>query len=355
MAKTTKALTVKRVGEITFDKETVDLIKSQVAVGATDKELQLFLYQSKKTGLDPLARQIYFIKRRNAKKVKQPNGSWTTTYEEKATIQASIDGLRVVAERSESYAGQDEPRFEGELEIRKNEGYGQNARVVTKKVPEKCVVTVYRFDKSGNRFAAAHGVAYWEEYCPDVSQAFMWFKMPHTMLAKVAEALALRKAFPQDLSGLYTQEEMEQADSPAPAQQVEAEAKDPEPEVLPADIQERKAAVHKANEAEMEKWNKKNQEEEPESTEGEVIDPEEDDGDDDPDWIKGDDADTQAEEETPAPAQTPAPVADTPEAVADCDNCGKGIISESVVNYSTDKYGKPLCWNCQQLAKAGKL
>lgn len=346
-----KALTVKRVGEITFDKETVDLIKSQVAVGASDKELQLFLYQSKKTGLDPLARQIYFIKRKTAKKQKQPNGSWTTTYEEKATIQASIDGLRVVAERSQDYAGQDEPRFEGELEIKKTEGYGQNARTVTKKVPEKCVVTVYRFDKKGTRFAAAHGVAYWEEYCPDVNQAFMWYKMPHTMLAKVAEALALRKAFPQDLSGLYTQEEMEQADNPAPADQdVETPPQNPR---TPAE-------VRKHNDEQIKKFSAKKEEpkeepadaEENETTEGEVIDP-----DDDPDWIKGDDAksDDAADEAEAEDEPASQPQATEVEAVANCDNCDKPIQSESVVNFSTDKYGRPLCWNCQQLAKAGKI
>ena len=170
-----------------FNNDQVSLIKNTIAKDATDNELQLFLHQCKRTGLDPLTRQIYFMKRGG-----------------KVTIQTSIDGFRVIAERSGDYAGQDEPVFEDVLDA---EG---------KKKDKKCRVTVYRF-RGDTRYPAAVGVAYWSEYCPQQGQDFMWKKMPHTMLAKVAEALALRKAYPQDLSGLYTNDEMNQADTtPAP-------------------------------------------------------------------------------------------------------------------------------------------
>ncbi len=159
-----------------FSEDQVKLIKDQVAKDSTDNELKLFLYQCKRTGLDPLTRQIYFMKRSG-----------------KMTIQTSIDGFRVIAERSGDYAGQDEPEFiteDGKLTCAK--------------------IRVYRF-KGETRYCAAVGVAFMAEYMPVGGQDFMWKKMPHTMLAKVAEALALRKAYPQDLSGLYTGDEMDQS------------------------------------------------------------------------------------------------------------------------------------------------
>ena len=176
------------LAKIEFNKEQIELIKSQVAPKATDNELKLFLYHCQRTGLDPLARQVYAIKR----KAKDDSGNWI----EKMTIQTSIDGFRVVAERSGSYAGQDEPIF-----------VENGTQLVC------CKVTVYRFNDE-IRYPAAVGVAYWNEYVPKDGQDLMWKKMPHTMLSKVAEALALRKAFPQDLSGLYTNDEMVQADTP---------------------------------------------------------------------------------------------------------------------------------------------
>ena len=159
--------------KIDFDQEQVALIKQQIAPTANQNELKLFLYQCKRTGLDPLTRQIYCIHRAG-----------------KMTIQTSIDGFRVIAERSGAYAGQDEPVWVDD----------------EKGLPIKCTVKVYRFAPDGQRYCAGVGVAYFKEYYPNPMN--LQKSMPHTMIAKVAEALALRKAFPQDLSGLYTSEEM---------------------------------------------------------------------------------------------------------------------------------------------------
>jgi phage recombination protein Bet len=160
--------------KINYTPEQVDLIKSQIAPKATIDELNLFLYQCQRTGLDALSRQIYAIHRAG-----------------KMTIQTSIDGFRVVAERSNTYAGQDEPIF-----------VEQDGKIIS------CKVTVYRF-RGDVRYPASVGVAYWNEYAQTSNP--MWQKLPHTMLAKCAEALALRKAYPQDLSGIYTSDEMAQS------------------------------------------------------------------------------------------------------------------------------------------------
>ena len=159
-----------------FTPEQTQLIKTQIAKDCSNDELALFLYQCKRTGLDPLTRQIYAIKRSG-----------------RMTIQTSIDGFRTIAERSGTYAGQDEPIW-----LDDEKGF-----------PIKCTVTVHRFSPNGQRYPAGVGVAYFKEYYPNPMN--LQKSMPHTMIAKVAEALALRKAFPQDLSGLYTAEEMNQA------------------------------------------------------------------------------------------------------------------------------------------------
>ena len=163
--------------------EQVQLIKDTVAKGATDNELKLFLYQANKTGLDPLAKQIYCIRR------------WSTSINGyQMTIQTGIDGYRLIADRTGLYAGNDDPVFDED---------GENIKAAT--------VTVYKIVQ-GLRcpFTAT---ARWSEYYPGDKQGMMWKKMGHVMLGKCAEGLALRKAFPGDLSGIYTDAEMQQADA----------------------------------------------------------------------------------------------------------------------------------------------
>ena len=185
----TAALTVQENGHgadlITFDDSKVGLIKRTIAQDATDDELALFLHQAQRTGLDPLARQIYF------QKYKTKNGP-------QIAIITGIDGYRLVAVRTGLYAGNDAPEFEGRINYQGND------------VPAKASVTVYRI--VGNRRCAFTSSVYWNEYCPNPPKDYQWKKMPHVMLAKCAEAAALRKAFPADLSGVYTREEMGQAD-----------------------------------------------------------------------------------------------------------------------------------------------
>jgi len=168
----------KEIALVNFNEDQIALIKSQIAKDCNNNELELFLYQCKQTGLNPLTRQIYAIKRAG-----------------RMTIQTSIDGFRVIAERSGNYAGQDEPLWEDD----------------EKGFPIKCTVKVYKFTPNfEQRYCAGVGVAHFKEYYP--SPMNLQKTMPHAMIAKVAEALALRKAFPQDLSGLYTSDEMNQAD-----------------------------------------------------------------------------------------------------------------------------------------------
>ncbi len=161
-----------------FSRDKVDLIKRTVAKDATDTELQLFLHQCERTGLDPLARQIYF------RKQKTKNG-------DVVTIITGIDGYRLIADRTGQYGGNDDPVFDDE----------EN--------PRKATVTVYKI--IGGLRCPFTSSARWDQYYPGDAQGFMWRKMPHLMLGKCAEALALRKAFPAELSGLYVKEEMDQA------------------------------------------------------------------------------------------------------------------------------------------------
>ena len=154
---------------------------------ASQGDLKVFFHQSQRTGLDPFARQIYMINRGG-----------------KFTIQTSIDGFRIVAQRSGNYGGQTPAEWCGEDGVWKDVW-------LDKTPPRAARIGVYYKDTPNPTYA----VAKWDSYAQDKSP--IWAKMPDLMLAKCAEALALRKAFPNDLSGLYTNDEMNQSDEPKSA------------------------------------------------------------------------------------------------------------------------------------------
>ena len=161
---------------IPFNSDQITLIKNTICKGATDDEFKLFLHVCQRTGLDPLMKQIYSV----------PRGR-------QRSIQTSIDGLRLIAERTERYSPGKEPLYE----------YDDKGNVVA------ATAYIKKMTKDGT-WHEVSAKAFMKEY--RVANNDFWLRMPHVMLAKCAESAALRKAFPAEMSGLYSDDEMVQAD-----------------------------------------------------------------------------------------------------------------------------------------------
>ena len=203
------------ISKFTLTNDQIDLVKRTIAKGASDDEFALFIQQCNRTGLDPFAKQIYAIKRWNNKERR-----------EDMAVQISIDGARLVAERTGDYEGQTTPMWCGDDGVWKDVWLGED-------VPMAAKVGVWR---RGFR-EACYGVATLKSYAQrnkDGALSFMWAKMVDVMLAKCAESLALRKAFPQELSGLYTKEEMDQTITEPSQSALPSPRPDPTPTPTPA-------------------------------------------------------------------------------------------------------------------------
>lgn len=196
-----------------FTPDQLGLIQRTICVGATPDELAMFFHMCKRTGLDPLAKQIHMVKRWNSQAKR-----------EVATIQTGIDGYRLIADRTGKLAGISDATY-GELDSKKN--------------PISATVTVTKI--VGEHRAEFTATARFSEYVQvnrEGAPNVMWSKMPYLMIAKCAEALALRKAFPADLSGVYTAEEMMQADSePRTVAATLPKAPETQPKALPVEAE----------------------------------------------------------------------------------------------------------------------
>lgn len=199
----------KHGGHFTFTNKEVELIRALMAQGSksgkiSDEDLQIFVKQCERTQLDPFSKQIYAIFR------------WDKRLgREKMSIQVSIDGQRLVAERTGKYEGQVGPLYCDRTHPSWTDVWLHDT------APSAAKVGVWKTGAKEATFAVAKLSSYCQKW--EGKPTGMWATMPELMLAKCAEALALRKAFPQELSGLYTDEEMQQADDP------KEEAPAPEP------------------------------------------------------------------------------------------------------------------------------
>lgn len=168
-----------------------ELIKRTVCAGyISDDEFELFLHTCSRTGLDPLMKQIYSI----------PRDSTRST-------QTGIDGFRLIADRTGKYAPGQDAVYE----------YNDKGELI------RATAFVKKMTPDGVWHEVTGSVSL-KEYLPG-KPGKCWKQMPEVMLSKCAEARALRKAFPADLSGIYVHEEMAQAGKTIEVEETSSEEK----------------------------------------------------------------------------------------------------------------------------------
>lgn len=196
---------------ISWTSRQLDTIMRTVANDTNDDEFSLFIEYAKAKGLDPFSKQIIAVVYSKDDPKKR-----------KMTIIVTQDGQRVLASRCRDYRpAEDEPVFTLDPALK-----GPTNPIGI----EKVTVTLFKQDNTG-AWHPVKGWAYWSEYAPTreewaldqesgkrkptgkvtLDQSGNWAKMPRVMLAKCANMVALRAGWPETFSGLYVEEEMDQA------------------------------------------------------------------------------------------------------------------------------------------------
>jgi phage recombination protein Bet len=186
-----------------FTPAQLDIIKKTCAPDTNHDEFNLFIEAAKGYGLNPMRRQIMAMVFSKDKPDKR-----------RMSLIVEIGGLRAIAGRSGRYRPASEPTvFE----------YGAENTDTNPLGLSRALVTVFKQDDRGEWFPVV-GEAWWDEHVNTTDEwgagadgrrrptgkktlADTWQRMPKLMLAKCAEAQALRKGWPEDLGGLYEQAE----------------------------------------------------------------------------------------------------------------------------------------------------
>lgn len=202
----------------------IQLVKRTVAKNATDDELLMFLHLARKYKLDPLAREMYFIKQS----------------EKDVVMMTGRDGFLKIAQSDPNYQGLQA------MAVRENDNFsidvqtgdikhsftGKNRGAITgawavayhaKRKPVVCYVEFSEYDRSADEKATSRdGREYTKRGSPT------WKKYPSAMIQKVAEVFVLRRQF--NISGLVSEEEVGTdanllaagADQPTPPNEIKA-------------------------------------------------------------------------------------------------------------------------------------
>ena len=185
-------------GEIEIPERLKKILMNSVFKNLTEDEVLVAYRLAKRRNLDIEARQIYFVPYKDS----QGHRS--------VIPQTSIDGLRLIAARTKSYGGQVNPKLtvrlkDGSKQVIDHEEYDPS------EIKELISATISIINKDFPQPQKA--TALLKSYARTYNNKLqgLWESKTDVMLLKCAESLALRKAFPQDLGGIYSNEEMDQA------------------------------------------------------------------------------------------------------------------------------------------------